>query len=169
MKWQLRAFSTLLLSLLLSACATPSSNEKTSFFADIPAGSILKIKRSLTIPANQARVSLQFSNQVSLSQLDMWEPHCQLIMRTISRKSRQIPQGDFHITRVTRDEEPFSGGVSYTWTIKTYLYLESNDYNDIYRLVCGQVWDGATSRRLYMSEFEEAVGDYISIEAATVH
>ena len=67
-------------------------------------------------------------------------------------------------------DEKFSilsfGGPGYTWLIKTYMYLESDEYPDIYRMVCGQVWDGYSSRRLYMSEFEEAVGGFISIRSS---
>lgn len=169
MKWQLHALLGLLLSSFLTACATPQSTEKVSFFANIPAGSILKVNQALTIPANEARTTLQFSKQVSLSQLDTWEPYCQLLVRTLSRKNRQIPKTDFRITRVIRDEAPFSSGISFTWLIKTTMHLESNEDSDIYRLVCGQVWDGATSRRLYMNEFKEAVGDFITIQKEASH
>jgi len=56
-----------------------------------------------------------------------------------------------------------SSSVVTTWLIKTYLYLESDRYPDIYRLVCGQAWDSYLSRQMYMDEFKEAVGTYISL------
>jgi len=169
MKWPLPAFLALLLCCFLTACATPQAAEQESLLANIPAGSILTVNRPLTIPANETRATLQFSQQVNLSRLDTWEPYCQLVVRTLSRHYREIPKTNFRIVRVIRDEAPFSSGVNYTWLIKTTMHLESNEHNDIYRLVCGQVWDGATSRRLYMYEFKEAVGDYITIQEETSH
>ena len=169
MKWQLHASLGLLLSFFLTACATPQTGDKVSFFADIPTGSILTINQPLTIPANEARATLQFSKQISVSQLDTWEPFCQMHVRTLLRKNRQIPKTDFHITRVIRDEAPFSNEISFTWLTKTTMHLESKEESDIYQLVCGQVWDGATSRRLYMNELKEAVGDYLSIQKNTSH
>jgi len=129
---------------------------------------------------------MQFSKQLRVQELDKWEPYCQLVVGTLIREEKHIPAIDFRITRVVRDQEPFTrlkkskrlmvasadenlaflySGNSYTWLIKTYMYLESDEYPDIYRMVCGQVWDGYTSRRLYMSEFKEAVGDLITIKA----
>ncbi len=175
------------LCILLSSCAATPVETKTSFFSDIPVGSILSVNQPLTIPANEVRASLQFSKQLRTQELDKWEPYCQLVVRTLIREEKHIPAIDFRITRVVRDEEPFtrlkkstrlmiastdenlsflsSSDNSYTWLIKTYMHLESDEYPDIYRMVCGQVWDGYTSRRLYMSEFEEAVGDFITINA----
>ncbi len=184
----MKQFVLPVLTILLTSCATPQSNKETDFFANIPAGSTLAVNSPLTIAANEVRASLQFGRQVSLQQLDKWEPYCQLVVRTLSRQDKVIPAVDFRITRVVRDEEPYtrlknsnrtmiastdenlsflySGDTSYTWLIKTYMDLESNDYPDIYRFVCGQVWDGYTSRRLYMSEFNEAAGDFITIVTA---
>lgn len=164
MKWPLQAISGLLLCLVMASCTTPQSGEKEKLFADIPAGSILKVNLPLAIPANEARVILQYGKQISPSQLDTWESHCQFITWTLSSEKRQIQQTDFRITRVTRGEERFISSVSYAWLIKTSMNLESNKYHDIFLLVCGQVWDGASSRRLYLSEFKEAVGEYITIQ-----
>jgi len=174
----------LLLGLLLTGCTTPGTGKPVRFFSDIPSGSILTVNRPLAIPADDVRASFQFSKEVGLIQLDKWQPYCQLVVRTLSMQDKQIPKVDFRITRVVRDQEPFTrlkkprgysiastsedlsfltADLGYTWLIKTYMYLESNEYPDIYRLVCGQVWDGYSARRLYVREFEEAVGDYISI------
>ena len=175
------------LFIFLSSCAAIPGETKTSFFADTPVGSTLTVNQPLTIPANKVRASLQFSRQLRIQELDKWEPYCQLVVKTLIREEKHIPAMDFRITRVVRDEEPFTrlkkskrlmvasadenfaflyaGSNNYTWLIKTYMYLESDEYPDIYRMVCGQVWDGYTSRRLYMSEFKEAVGDFITINA----
>lgn len=181
------------LTILLTSCVTPQPHKEIDFFADIAAGSTLVVNNPLTIPANEVRASMQFGRQVSLQQLDKWEPHCELVVRTLSRQDKEVPAVDFRITRVVSDEEPFtrlkksnktktmiastaedlsflySGDASYTWLIKTYMDLESNEYPDIYRFVCGQVWDGYTSRRLHMSKFNEAAGEFISITTAGTH
>lgn len=181
----MRRFILPILCFILSSCVVAPVGNKTGFFADIPAGSTLTVNQPLTIAANEVRASLQFSKQLRMQELDKWEPYCQLVVKTLIRKEKHIPAIDFRITRIVRDEEPFtrlkksrkmmiassddklsflySSNNSYTWLIKTYMYLESDEYPDIYRMVCGQVWDGYSSRRLYMSEFEEAVGDFISI------
>ncbi len=173
------------LSFLLVGCATNSPKEKKVYLSDVKAGSTLRINSPLTVPAGEVRASLQFSKQLFVpGQVNKYEPYCQLVVNTIDKTDKEIPAMDFHIRRVVRDEEPFSyqkntgrtmiasssNDLSYltssaitTWLIKTYLYLESEQYPDIYRLVCGQAWDSYLSRRMYMSEFNDAAGPYLSI------
>lgn len=176
------------LCVFLCSCAATPGETRTNYFADIPIGSTLTVNQPLTIPANEVRASLQFSRQLRIQELDKWEPYCQLVVKTLIREEKRIPAIDFRITRVVRDEEPFTRlkkskrlmvasadenfsylstrDDSHTWLIKTYMYLESDEYPDIYRMVCGQVWDGYTSRRLYMREFQEAVGNFITIRVS---
>ena len=182
----MRHFVLPALSFLLISCATTPHNEKSSgFLSDTPAGSTLKVNKPLAISANEIRASLQFGKKVKLHQVNKWEPYCELAVQTLSPQEKQIPAVDFRITRVVHDQEPYTrlknsrramiasaddnfayvyDDSKYTWLIKTSLYLESNDYPDIHRLVCGQVWDGYTSRHLYLSQFIEAVDSYLSIE-----
>ena len=57
-----------------------------------------------------------------------------------------------------------SASPAYTWLYKIFMHLESSTYPDIMRLECGQVWPSdVVSRRMYLEEFEEAVGDLISL------
>lgn len=174
------------LTLLLISCTTPAHVKKSGFLSDIPAGSTLKVNKPLAVPANEDRASLQSGKKVRLHQVNKWEPYCELAVHTLSTREKQIPAVDFRITRVIRDQEPYTrlknsrrqmiasaddnfayiyDDSNYTWLLKTYLYLESNDYPDIHRLVCGQIWDGYTSKRLHLSQFVEAVDNYLSIEA----
>lgn len=173
------------LALLLISCATPQHEKKSGFLSDTPAGSTLKVNKPLAISANEVRASLQFGKKVRLHQVNKWEPYCELAVHSLSPQEKQIPAVDFRITRVVRDQEPYTrlknsrrqmiasaddnfayiyDDSNYTWLLKTYLYLESNDYPDIHRLVCGQVWDGYTSKHLHLSQFVEAVDNYLSIE-----
>lgn len=174
-----------LLSFLLVGCATDQPKEKKNYLSDVKAGSTLRINSPVTVPAGEVRASLQFSKQlITPGQVNKYEPYCQLVVNTIDKIDKEIPAIDFRIRRVVRDEEPFSyqkntgqtkiasasNDLSFlsssaitTWLIKTYLYLESDQYPDIYRLVCGQAWDSYLSRRMYMSEFSDASGSYLSI------
>lgn len=175
--------SALVLSLI--SCTTPQHYKKSGFLSDTPAGSTLKVNKPLAISANEVRASLQFGKKVKLNQVNKWEPYCELAVHTLSAQEKQIPAVDFRITRVVRDQEPYTrlkksrrqmiasaddnfayiyDDSNYTWLLKTYLYLESNEYPDIHRLVCGQVWDGYTKRRLQLSQFVKAVDNYLSIE-----
>lgn len=181
----IRLFLLTALSFLLASCATNQPKEKKNYLSDVKAGSTLRINSPVTVPAGEVRASLQFSKQLlTPGQVNKYEPYCQLVVNTIDKTDKDIPAMDFRIRRVVRDEEPFSyqkntgrtmiasvsDDLSYltssaitTWLIKTYLYLESDQYPDIYRLVCGQAWDSYLSRRMYMSEFNDAVGSYLSI------
>ncbi len=180
-----RLFFLTVLSLFLVSCATNQPKEKKIYLSDIKAGSTLRINSPLTVPANQVRASLQFSKQLrSPGEVDKWEPYCQMVVNTIDKIDKDIPAIDFRISRVVRDEEPFSyqknskrtmitsasddlsflsSSAITTWLIKTYLYLESDQYPDIYRLVCAQAWDSYLSRRMYMDEFNGAVGTYLTL------
>jgi len=173
------------LSFFLASCATNKPKEKKIYLSDVKTGSTLRINSPLTVPANEVRASLQFSKQMrSPGEVDKWEPYCQMVVNTIAKIDKEIPAIDFRVRRVVRDEEPFSyqknsnrtmiasasddlsfltSSAITTWLIKTYLYLESDQYPDIYRLVCAQAWDGYLSRRMYMDEFNDAVGKYLTI------
>jgi len=173
------------MALLLISCATPHYEKKSGFLSDTPAGSTLKVNKPLAISANEVTASLQFGKKVRLHQVNKWEPYCELAVHSLSPQEKQIPAVDFRITRVVRDQEPYTrlkksrrqmiasvddnfaylyDDSNYTWLLKTYLYLESNDFPDIHRLVCGQVWDGYTTKRLHLSQFAKAVDNYLSIE-----
>lgn len=180
-----RLFLLTALSFLLVGCATNPPKEKKVYLSDVKAGSTLRINSPVTVPAGEVRASLQFSKQlITPGQVNKYEPYCQLVVNTIDKTDKEIPAIDFRIRRVVRDEEPFSyqkntgrtmiasasDDLSYlsssaitTWLIKTYMYLESEQYPDIYRLVCGQAWDSYLSRRMYMSEFNDATGSFLSI------
>ena len=57
-----------------------------------------------------------------------------------------------------------SASPAYTWLYKIFMHLESSTYPDIMRLECGQVWPSdVVSRRMYLNEFEQAVGELISL------
>jgi hypothetical protein len=172
-------------SLFLLGCATNQNKVKKVYLSDIKAGSTLRINKPMTVPAGEVRASLQFSKQlITPGAVNKYEPYCQMVVNTIDKMDKEIPTIDFRIRRVVRDEEPFSyqkksrrtmiasasddlsflaSSAITTWLIKTYLYLESDQYPDIYRLVCGQAWDSYLSRRMYMAEFDGAVGTYLSI------
>ncbi len=180
-----RLFILTALSFFLVGCATNQNSVKKRFLSDVKAGSTLRVNSPLTVPAGEVRASLQFSKQLRTpGEVNKWEPYCQMVVNTIDKQDKEIPAIDFRITRVVRDQEPFtriknskrtmiasasddlsflSSSAITTWLIKTYLYLESDQYPDIYRLVCGQAWDSYLSRRMYMEEFNDAVGTYISI------
>ncbi|MFW2438934.1 MAG: hypothetical protein ACN4GR_06125 [Arenicellales bacterium] len=174
-----------LLSLFLVSCSTNQKKVSKSYLSDVKAGSVLRVNSPLTVPAGEVRASLQFSKQLRTpGETNKWEPYCQMVVNTIDKLDKEIPAIDFRIKRVVRDQEPFtrknnstrtmvasagdnlsfmSGAEVITWLVKTYLYLESDQYPDIYRLVCGEAWDGYHSRRMYMEEFEGAVGTYMTI------
>ncbi len=180
-----KLFVLTVMSLIIAGCATEPVSKKKTFLSDVESGGILRINSPLTIPAGEVRASLQYSKQLSApGAVNQWEPYCQMVVNTIDKKDKEIPAIDFRVLRVVRDEEPYSrkkdyrrsmiastsndlsfmvGGANTDWLIKTYFYIESDQYPDIYRFVCAQAWDGYLSRRMYMDEFYEAVGNYISL------
>ncbi|MEA1890305.1 MAG: hypothetical protein U9N50_11060 [Pseudomonadota bacterium] len=180
-----RLFILSMLSFFLVSCSANQKKVSKSYLSDVEAGSILRINRPLTVPAGEVRASLQFSKQLRTpGETNKWEPYCQMVVNTIDKLDKEIPAIDFRIRRVVRDQEPFtrtnntkrtmiasagddllflSGPAFTSWLVKTYLYLESDQYPDIYRLVCGEAWDGYLTRRMYMDEFKGAVGTYMTI------
>ena len=107
-------------------------------------------------------VSCTNTNHAGQTNTQSWFSHYRVV-RDQEPFTRLKKSRGYSIASTSEDLSFLTADLGYTWLIKTYMYLESNEYPDIYRLVCGQVWDGYSARRLYVREFEEAVGDYISI------
>jgi hypothetical protein len=175
------------LALAVVSCSTPQTTKKASLFSETPIGSTLVIKKPLTVPAGSQYALLQSGQQIKRAEVDKWEPYCQLIVGTVQENGKVIPAGMLRITRVVKEEKPFTrlkrsgrkmvattgddlallyAATSYSWLYKTNMHLDSGKQTGAYQLVCGQVWDGHTARRLHVWEFEQAVGDYLSIKPA---
>ena len=176
------------LTLVLAGCVSPKPvNVKSrTLLANTPAGSVLTLHEPLPVRARESRVALQFGQQVHETNLDRWQPYCEVITKTRLSHDKQIPQGDYRFKRVSRHTEPYTrlrkssrhmlasaggdlstlyNGQDRTLLYKTSFHLESGDYSDVNKFVCGQLRTGNNGHRLSMFEFRQAVGNYLSIAA----
>lgn len=185
----LKFLKILAIGVLLTSCTNHRAEQAGGFlYQSVTKGSVIRINSDLTIPAGQARAAIQHGKQVSEQELDKWTPYCEILVRTVAERDTSLPPSDYRVRRIQFEQDPYSqktpesgqmiatagnsalatgvafGGPAYTWLFKIYMYLESAANPDVLRLECGQVWPSyAESRRMYLDEFEQAVGDIVSL------
>lgn len=90
------------LPLLLAACQQlPVQDEGSS---RIRVGSHLTLHQSLMVTAGHARVFMQNGQVVAKTKLDLYQPHCNFEVRSVSSGASIIEPDDFVVTAVMEDE-----------------------------------------------------------------
>ena len=186
MKWIL----TLILSLLISSCASAPTASSGPGLYKIPIGSTIKLNQPLTVTAGKVRAGVQYG-KATLS-VNQYEPYCEFHVNTILNKSITLPAGDYRITKIRRHEIPIAGGqqnggnmvASFSessswssltaiapandWLYTTSLYLESEAYPDIRLLECGNAFPAGFvfTHHITVNEFEALAGDVMTMQSA---
>ena len=178
---------TLTLSILISACvSTPSANRSPGLHT-IAKGSILRLNQPLIIPAGKLRISVQFGEATVYANQD--EPYCEFLVNTFAKTATTLPVGDYRITRILRYEDPFLGtrpnskkmvasssesaawlaiaSPDSDWYYTTVFRLESTAHPDIRQLVCGIFFpSGFQARDITLEEFETLAGNVMTLQIA---
>ena len=177
---------TLTLSILISACvSTPSANRSPGLHT-IAKGSILRLNQPLTIPAGKLRISVQFGEATVYANQD--EPYCEFLVNTFAKTATTLPFGDYRITRILRYEDPFLGtrpnskkmvasssesaewvtqamSPDFSWKYLTVFRLESDVHPDIRQVECGSIfYSGYEARHITIKEFEILAGDVMTLQ-----
>ncbi|MEA1889072.1 MAG: hypothetical protein U9N50_04745 [Pseudomonadota bacterium] len=184
----MRFILTLALSLLFSACESIPSASRSPGLHTIPTGSIVKLNRALTIPAQRVRIGVQYGEVIA--GVYTGEPYCQFEVNTISETATTLPAGEYRITRVLQYEDPYFSHLPRSkrrvasaseaaawatqamspdshWTYTTVFRLESRLHPDIRQLVCGSTFpSGYEARHITIREFEILAGDVMTLQVA---
>lgn len=170
----------LLAMLILPACESGPYPVDSPYY-QIPAGSRIIVKQNLTIPANQARVNLQYGKPVTPKELDQYHAHCWFLSWKRLKKSQTIIPDTFVISRVRHLEEVvfrqgglmlasnselgYSGINSSPTAIeyKTEMTIKSEIQPDIRQLVCNHWEDPLDAKHLTVPEIGATLGNFAEL------
>jgi len=82
--------SLVLGSMLALAACSSAVKDPDSYLYSIPVGSTLILNKEITIPANRARRYFQNGKAVCKKDIDIYYPHCSLLMNTLVDYERVI-------------------------------------------------------------------------------
>ena len=141
-----------LLSLLLSGCGHGIVTDEDSPRSRLLPGSVLVLHQALTVPPGHTRVFLQDGKVRDKLKLDMYYPHCNFELRTLSDAPQTIRPDRFVITQVSWNEETVvdaatnpgrlkrvsDSGDTYAGPITRLLHhrLHSESQTTVMRLTC---------------------------------
>jgi len=172
--------------LLLTACAT-GPYPVTSPYYQVPTGSRVELKQTLTIPPNRARTYMQYGRVVTAKQKDQYYPHCWFLSWKVFNRAQVIKPDIFIVTKAQKFEEviqipgPYllaslhgsiglrqDGGptaVEYS----TRLSIHSDAQPDIQQFVCSYWEDPVDGKHLTVAEMQKALGDIAEIQLDAGH
>jgi len=175
MKTYLLGF-TLCTALALSACSAPVVKDQNSYLYSVPVGSTLRLNKAITIPANLARRYFQAGKTVLEKDINIYYPHCSLLMNTLVSSERTLQPTSFEIIKVLDDEELAQRYIQYAANFigqsdgptivgyASYYYLRSADAADVRSLECIQWNDPVAVEYLSINEVRRSLGDYFTLE-----
>lgn len=162
--------------LVLTACSSTPVKDPDSFLYSVPVGSKLILNKEITIPANLARRYFQNGKPMLKNDVNMYYPHCSILMNTLMDYERVIKPTIFEIYKVVDDQEyaqrrtyvagsPF-GNIDGPTIIgyASYYYLRSTEEPDVRSLECAQWNDPVSVRYLSINEIKNALGEYFSVQ-----
>ncbi|MCP3669191.1 MAG: hypothetical protein GY814_01880 [Gammaproteobacteria bacterium] len=173
-----RYYLLVLTFLLTTGCTTAATTDPA--YVIPTAGSVIKIKRSLVVPAGQTRVYLQHGQVVSKHNLDRYYPSCNLEVWKLRQRPTTIRPGRFSVARTVRDIDfmvqfkPLQlatlnqvnyddGGQSLIIHV-VHMQLKSVQQPNVYRLTCRSWQDFPhEAKEPTMADMREALGNYASI------
>ena len=172
----------LLISLMLSgllaltACSSAPVKDPDSYLYSVPVGSKLSLNKEITIPANLARRYFQNGKAVLKKDINIYYPHCSILMNTLVDYERVIKPTVFEIYKVEDDHDyvqrpvylasNFLGNIDGP-TIIAYAslyYLRSTDVPEVRSLECAQWNDPVNVEYLSINEVKKALGQYFSLQ-----
>lgn len=160
----------------LTACSYPVTKDKNSYFYSVPVGTTLTLNKEIIIPANLARRYFQNGESMNEKGIDIYYPHCNILMNTLAEYSRTIKPTVFEIYRVIDEEEHAQRPVYFASTnssgvggpsiiaYSTYYYLRSKNKSDVRSLECLQWGDPYDVEYLSINEIKKSLGDYFTLD-----
>ena len=161
-------------SLLITACQSLSPVNNT----DTRAAAITTVTLNQDFPIRPDRSNeyIQGGEIRPYESIELYYTHCKLELREIAAIERIVKPQTFNVTRMYRQEE-FVGfrkimlagdGDSGIIMSTTYLFLQSEEQPDIFRLSCMREDESFYARNVTVDDMHETLGDLITLSAADV-
>ena len=161
-------FALLLLS--LAACQSIRENQaRWHRTHDVPAGSMVSLERAVAFPADRANVYIQDGQVRPYGSVDLYSPHCELIVRDDISHARTVAPDTFEIYRSVQEINPiygmqtsgsatFPGAGESRAMFQTTMYLRSKRQPHVYQLVCGHWVYASSDDYLTVAQIRAALG-----------
>lgn len=155
----MKRLTLLLLSFVLSACASMHSTDPNSLGFSIPKGSTLSLNKPLSYSHDVTHAVIQFGKEITDSERQFYEINCQVDFKAFG--PRTIEPEDFIVTR-TEDGQNW---ISQPTILRFYseVYLASNNNTDIIKMVC-QIYGDNIDRNFTVAEMQAALGGMITFK-----
>ncbi|MDH5611294.1 MAG: hypothetical protein OEY66_02400 [Gammaproteobacteria bacterium] len=162
--------------LILSACSSNPVKDPDSHLYSVTVGSTLTLNKEITIPANLARGYFQNGKAVLKNEIDLYHPHCSLLMNTLVDYERIIKPTVFEIYKVEDDHDYVQLPVYVASRLLTNIdgpaviayasiyYLRATDNVDVRSLECAQWDDPVNVEYLSINEVKKSLGEYFSLQ-----
>ena len=156
------------ISLLLAACQSLPPADST----DTPAIKAVTLKQDFPIRPDRSNEYIQGGEIRPYKSIEQYYTHCKLELREIADNERTIKPQTFNVTRIYRKEE-FAGfiktilagdGDSGLIMSTIYLYLQSEQQPDIFRLSCMRQDESFYARHVTVEEMRDTLGDLMSLQ-----
>jgi len=148
---------------ILSSCQSMHSNDPNSLFFNIPTGSTLSLSKEMTISSTETHGTIQAGKLITDDDRQFYDINCRLDFEKFG--PRTIQPEKFTVTR-TEDGQNWISQPSIL-RFYTEIYLKSNKDTDVIKMVC-QIYGDSTDRNFTVAEMQEALGDFVTIEYATI-
>lgn len=160
----------------MTACTRLPVIDHDSYLYAVPVGSKLSLNKNITIPANLARRYFQYGKPVREKDVDIYYPHCNIVMNTLVDHERTIKPAVFEIYKVFDDDQEVRRYVYYADNFlssdhgpvivgfTSFYYLHSVDYPDVTRLECLQWNEPSKDQYLSINEVKKVLGDYFTLQ-----
>lgn len=165
-----------ILTIVLAACALPTSTDPDSFLYSVPVGSVLELNQDFPIRAHTARTFMQAGRIVEENELNIYYPHCSLLTNTLQDYDRVIKPTRFEIYRVVDDEEHAQRYLQYAARLfgfdsdgptiigqSSYYYLRSADEPDVRSLICIQWGSPESVQYLSINQVRAVLGGIFTL------
>ena len=90
-------------TIILASCGVHYHNTEQPAYQTIKPGHILQLNQSLTIPAEEAAVYIQFGKLTHPKHIKDRSPNCRLVVNELSQSETVIQPDSFTVQRITYD------------------------------------------------------------------
>jgi len=162
---------------VLTACSSPPVKDHDSYFYSVPVGSKLVLNKAITIPANLARRYFQYGKPMKKNDVDIYYPHCSILMNTLVDYERTIKPTVFEIYKVIDEDDYYAQRYIYFAAnfftgidgptivgYASFYYLRTAEDSDVRNLECVQWNDPYEIEFLSINEVKKSLGDYFTLQ-----
>ena len=171
-------FITIPIVIFLSSCATSEylGRNPEDYLAN---GSTITLNQPIRVPRNAVAAGIRGG---SIGTLHEFEGHCRIELWSISSEERFIEPDEFTVVRTNWQWEYFGGfhplnsyagiltseGPNLFW-YTTYIYLESPQQPDVYRLRCRHLQESDVDPRyLTVAQMQAVMGEVMTLVPKSV-